>query len=459
MKPSKSEFIPYYSTHTRKDTASHFKVPVGVVRSWIKEFGCGKDITKPRPDKADFSQFINKISFDLPDRLEFEDIYLNNSNSETATFYNVSEATIDRWRTLFDVPRKTNKWKDHIDFCLTDRQRSIVVGSLLGDGSLLKVTSNSSNSSFEETHAENQKEYLKWKQKELFPLSNYYKERLVDARIRLKDGTVLSDSTRKLNTCYIKTMRHPLFTSLEKEWYARDGFGNYILNDNGRRIKVVPDSLELNELIVAIWYFDDGSHNKNNNTGVTFNTQSFAKLECEFLSNKLKEMGFETKVNSNRGMPIIQLSAKSYLPFMQMMCKYLPHDCMKYKIDLSNYNYDKVSPKKLTMEAAIAVLKLSQEGVSDCEIAEMFLINQKAIQDIRLGRSREYLTNGIKVFKTNYLTDEQVIDIRMLAQKGISDEDLAVKYNRKTNYIKSIRLGIKRKSSGGVLTKKRGFKS
>ena len=274
------------------------------------------------------------------------------------------------------------------------------------------------------------------------------------------DGKVIEDPSRVSVGYALNTIAHPLFTAMEREWYARDAHGNYILDHKGWRIKVVPSSLELDELMVAIWYFDDGSHNRATASQIVFNTQAFTVDECDMLREKLGEMGFKTSRSTNRGMPIISLLARSYLAFMEMVSPYLPHDCLSHKVDISNYNHNKNEKlgKKLTKEIAKEVIVLLNDGLADEQIAEMLCITKNSVRDVRLSRTWSGLTGGRKTLQTAYLSDQQVLEIRTLANSGISDDVIGEKYNRKPNYIQSIRLGTKRRLVGGSLTSRRRLK-
>lgn len=403
-----------------------------------------------------------KAKFELPDRDEFIRIYESNSNEEAGLYFGVGSHMIDAWREKLGVARKANKWKDYIDLKLTDRQTSIVMGSLLGDGHLKRIESEKSNSAFTEIHGEKQRDYLKWKYNELLPLSCAFTETTTDGRLRLEDGTVLNDPTTNLVRCNMGTMSHPIFTELEKDWYARDSFGNYILDDNGWRIKVIPQSLKLDELMISVWYMDDGSH--NGVSSATFNTQGFTFEECGFLSSELNKFGFKTTINTNRGMPIISLWSSSYLQFMEMVKSNVSLDCMNHKIDLSKYDFDKNSNlgKKINKEEAKQIVDMLLDGVDDKIILLNFpSITWTLLRDIRLGRTWTSITKlklskpWQRVLRTDKLSNEKIVEIRNLAASSFTDAEIAKIYNRKPKYIQSIRLGIKRKSAGGILTNKK----
>jgi hypothetical protein len=443
-------FVEYFLKHSYHDTAIHYGVCKNTVARWRHELG----IPDKSPDQWLEYRVMPSRAFDLPDCEEFEKIYNERSNEGAAQYFDVSRATIDRWREMLGTSRKANRWKDYNDETFTDRQKSIVLGSLLGDGGLIKVSS-TSHSRFTETHGEEQQEYLRWKYEELLPFSSSFNQRVGAGKIRMPDGKVIEDFTKESIGYALNTMSHPIFTDLEKQWYARDAFGNYILDDKGWRIKIVPPELELDELMVAIWYFDDGSHNRTTGSGAVFNTQGFTCDECQLLCDKLSDMGFVSYLSTNRGMPIIRLIAKSYLPFIQMVSKYLPHECLRHKVDISNYNFDKIEVSRIPKQVAEKIHNMLHDGYTDEEISDLLDVSKLAVRDIRLSRTWSKMTGGEKLLITNYLTETQILEIRNLAASGMSDEEIGMMYHRKPKYIQSIRLGVKRKLVGGRLTSHR----
>lgn len=171
----------------------------------------------------------------------------------------------------------------------SQRQLDIITGSMLGDGSLSKVRSPKENSCFCEAHSLAQKQWLLWKHNELKPFgtSVKYKETVAKNNI---NGKVVNDLTRTYQECRFYTTRHPTLTTIENKWYLRDNVGNYVFDKKGWRIKIIPKDIVLTPLVIAVWFFDDGS-----NTGrqAVFNTQSYVFEDCVFLSNQFRNLNIE----------------------------------------------------------------------------------------------------------------------------------------------------------------------
>jgi predicted DNA-binding protein YlxM (UPF0122 family) len=100
---------------------------------------------------------------------DFVDYYLSHSSQETADHFGVHRQTVYQQAKRLKLPPK-NKLHSNITEGLSDRQKEIVTGCLLGDASLSKVTGRI-NSSFSTIHCQNQQQWVEWKQNELQPFA------------------------------------------------------------------------------------------------------------------------------------------------------------------------------------------------------------------------------------------------------------------------------------------------
>ncbi|MBI4438224.1 hypothetical protein HY631_04720 [Candidatus Uhrbacteria bacterium] len=140
---------------------------------------------------------------------------------------------------------------------LTDLQRSILIGTLLGDGSLVE-TSSKKNLRLKIEHCDAQRDYVFWKYE------------------CLKSFVLTPPKFQKWNRSWMfKTISHPELTVLGDLFYEI-------------RRKIVPmkiESLLRDPLSLTVWFMDDGS--KNRNDGLILNTQCFTKNETERLKDCL----------------------------------------------------------------------------------------------------------------------------------------------------------------------------
>lgn len=266
---------------------------------------------------------------------EFFSYLQNHTRLETAVYFGVSIGKVDKFRREIGFPRKIFKYRETPSE-LTQEQAEIITGSLLGDGCLKVVGRHGiKNSNFYETHGMKQYGLLSWKMEKLKP----YSCKIINTETfgrKIVNRKVINDYDTRLNGCVLSTISHPLFTELERKWYLRDNNGEYVLSKNGRRIKTIPLDIIINENILSVWFFDDGSNNPKGRQA-TFNTQSFSREECDLLVEKIKLLGLNCGVVKNRDKCVIQTKVSSYLDLISIVTKRIPCECVKYKTDLSLY--------------------------------------------------------------------------------------------------------------------------
>ena len=196
---------------------------------------------------------------------------------------------------------------------LTDRQREIVVGSLLGDG---YISMNNISGMFCKTQCAASKEYVEWHFKELGPYS-------LSMRPRTRAAHDITTRIRKPGTrksIEFKTCSHPKFVEYRSQWYP-----------NG--IKVIPEDIELTPLSLAVWYCDDGSNHKNHKA-VILHTQCFTDCDINRLRDILMlEYGLITTINlDGKKKSTIRVSSKSYNSFLDIVSPHITTADMSYKL-------------------------------------------------------------------------------------------------------------------------------
>ena len=184
---------------------------------------------------------------------------------------------------------------------LTNIERSIIIGSVLGDG-YMRIIPGRNNAFLEINHSLKAKEYVDYKYQSL--------KRLVES----------SPKERTMNegrSAYrFFTKQHIDITHIYEEFYK-----------NGK--KVIPKYLKLNPLIMAIWYMDDGS--KSRDRDIYLNTQQFSLNNQKRLLYLLREMGVKARLNKDKKYYRIRLLKESVGDFMKIIS---PHVCpsMEYKL-------------------------------------------------------------------------------------------------------------------------------
>lgn len=148
---------------------------------------------------------------------------------------------------------------------LSDRARAIILGTLLGDGSL-KVQSKYSDANLQIRHSEAQKEYFFWKVKELREIAG---EKSIN--IQKADG---SGKSRKLR---FFSRRLPSLTEL------------YQLTHKKNKLQVRRKWLnQMTPLSLAVWWCDGGSLIGYGGRKGVFCTDGFEKKSVKTLARYLK---------------------------------------------------------------------------------------------------------------------------------------------------------------------------
>jgi len=154
---------------------------------------------------------------------------------------------------------------------LTQLQKSVIIGSILGDG-YLRMIKGRKNAFLEINHSMNQKDYVDWKYE------------------ILKNISGSEPKSRKGNKNRIAyrfyTQQHPELTDLLNMFYI-----------NGK--KVIPN-VKINPMILAIWYMDDGS--KCRKSDVYLNTQQFDlddQKNTLFYQPKIERENLDRQLNTN----------------------------------------------------------------------------------------------------------------------------------------------------------------
>lgn len=154
---------------------------------------------------------------------------------------------------------------------LSNRQKSIIVGSLLGDGTM-RVGERAKNANFKVEHGLRQKDLVFWKYQEL--KSFVFTKPKISFRFR-DNGVKYSKSW------WFRTIRHPELTEIYDMFYLGNGF------KTGR--KIIPNNnffqSYFNTVALAILIMDDGSYNRGI---IDISTYSFSLEDIERLRASLQ---------------------------------------------------------------------------------------------------------------------------------------------------------------------------
>ena len=184
---------------------------------------------------------------------------------------------------------------------LTQYQLSIIIGSILGDG-YLKIANGRNDAFLEINHSIKAKKYVDWKYQSLKDIcKSGPKQRIID-------------ETRTAYRFY--TRQHNELTKLYKMFYKN-------------RKKIIPSSLVLDPIILAIWFMDDGSKSRKHD--VYLNTQQFSMKDQKKLLAKLRKLNLRARLNKDKKYYRIRFLKESVSDFNRIIYPYI-HASMKYKL-------------------------------------------------------------------------------------------------------------------------------
>ena len=153
---------------------------------------------------------------------------------------------------------------------LTQLQRSIIIGSLLGDG-YLRIVPGRKAALLEINHAFSQKRYVDWKYNMLVSLCRSA------PKARANNGKKIAYR--------FSTRQHQELTDLYKLFYR-----------NGK--KLIPSNLCLDPIMLAVWFMDDGS--KCRDSDVYLNTQQFTMENQVKLLEYLNKLDLKASLNKDK---------------------------------------------------------------------------------------------------------------------------------------------------------------
>ena len=181
---------------------------------------------------------------------------------------------------------------------LSEEQRSIIVGTLLGDGAMRCKT----NALLEINHSFGQRRYVDWKYSRLAGLVN------TPPRARPGNGARVAYR--------FVTRSEPVLTPYFHLFYGA-----------GR--KRIPDELVLTPMALAVWFMDDGCRSRR---AVYLNTQQFDEMSQRTMLDLLAEQwGIVATLNRDKTYYRIRVSVEGTSRLRRIIEPYLLDD-FRYKL-------------------------------------------------------------------------------------------------------------------------------
>ncbi len=278
-KYSKEELDKLYDRFgSVKNVAKYLGMPVTTIRYWYVGYRKGFYRAQKR---FPFSKEELEILYEKCESIGKVAAHLNRSYSTVRHWYHMYDIkTKPSGMTVFHEIRKTP---------MTDLQKSVILGSILGDGCAY-LAPHCKNARLYIPHCEKQLPYLKWVHGLLKPFSRPIKQ-----TEKAGKKMIMGRECQIQNFYRFWTIAHPDITSYFKRYYK-----------NGK--KGVPESLvdELDLLSLSILMADDGSvsRGKNGPTSCSIATCSFTYDEHLILVEAISKFfngRMEIKKHSGEG--------------------------------------------------------------------------------------------------------------------------------------------------------------
>ena len=186
---------------------------------------------------------------------------------------------------------------------LTQLQKSLIVGSILGDG-YIRIVPGRKNAFLEVNHSYKAKEYVDWKYSILRDIAG--------SQPKARNGNGKRIAYR------FYTKQHPEITKLFRRFYLH-------------RKKIIPKNLILDPISLSVWFMDDGSRCRGSD--VYLNTQQFDYEDQQRLIKNLQQFGIETRMNKDKEYLRLRILKSSLPKFRGLIGEYIIPS-MRYKIEL-----------------------------------------------------------------------------------------------------------------------------
>ncbi|MBI2627296.1 MAG: hypothetical protein HYW77_03615 [Parcubacteria group bacterium] len=191
---------------------------------------------------------------------------------------------------------------------LSDEQRSLIYGTMLGDGTIYgNQCYKPKNYRLQINHSSHQKDLVFWKYERL---KNFV----------LKDPKYVPSN----HSWRFRTISHPELTEIHGLFYK-----------NGK--KVLPQNIESiigDRLALAVWYMDDGCKwvSKLKEVGLILNTQSFTHKEVKMIAGTFRRIyNFDLRIHRDHGKFRVHIPLKDQKYFSNLISKFTI-DTLKYKL-------------------------------------------------------------------------------------------------------------------------------
>lgn len=303
---------------------------------------------------------------------EFEKDYIEKGLSldEISKKYRIGRENVTYLREMWDIKATGPKYqlRKRTESPITEEQRQIIIGSLLGDAGRM------SSSSVKFKHGGPQKEYLLWK---------YEKLKSIACQKSLKLQPYVTDTGNEGLSCIFYTRANSDVEQILRMFYP-----------DGKKIVTKEILNNLSPLAIAVWFMDDGKTDFKIHSSYcaspesTICTDSFSVEMCQMICDWFDErFGIKCMLTkSSKGSPRVRIRAQSSYAFLSMLWDYvLP--CLEYKV---KYEASKKRiEKKRTLERSVIC---RNRIINDVPTGESFI-------ELDLNKRDEWVQEVVKAYQ------------------------------------------------------------
>lgn len=291
---------------------------------------------------------------------------------------------------------------------LTDFQKQILDGAMLGDGSLI-LHRGARNVYFQ--YLSSIKEHVEYIFQYFTGLCNYDE---------VKSGSYFDKRTNKTYTRYwFRTKMLPIFTEQYDRWYSNNK-------------KIIPDDLILTKVNCLIWYIGDGhlvkmkmkNNSKRGGGNIQLSTDCFSVYDItNILIPQMTE--YSPTIHFSDGLPRLIIQRKNVRKYLDYLGT-CPIACFQYKWDVVPYEYaayqDGIEQIPQNIMESIIVDYIN--GDSYYKIAKRLSLNARRIQYL-LHRNGHYVPKrDVNIFLMSPIEVDKMIEMRNNGYKWKHFEEL-----------------------------------
>lgn len=265
------------------------------------------------------------------DKGRFEDLYLNQKLTEReintlllGEGYDSSMKRVRSWRLRYGI-ETVKRYDRHSLPPIEGDLKSILIGSMLGDG---RIAYRTSASHYEERHSPEQLPYLEWK-------AGYWGE--------WSSGEMSVAYSREFPSHIFRTKAHPALNEYRDLFYAE--------RERGWKI-VKPEVVDkVDALSLAIWYLDDGC--AGHWPIICFGAKGESRGNAYLIFEKFGLTPRWKKVKGDNGQ--FHFRGEDAERFIDIVTPHIP-DCMSYKLSFGFQGPRNAIKKRLDKETLESLL-------------------------------------------------------------------------------------------------------